>query len=139
MHTHTHADIQRHISKNTLVCTHIEPRVPVSKEGESNGDLHEPGASVVLSDGLGVPLVLAKGVEVLQGHSGFHPRQQVQGEQGAEAGQQGSQHQHHGLSHPGMELTAGTAEGREEHTHLRQQEQSRTGQDRTFLLSTTAV
>lgn len=141
--TPIYSDIWRHnrthISKNALLCTHIESCVPVSKEGESDRDLHEPGASVVLSDGLGVPLVLAKGVEVLQGHSGFHPRQQVQGEQGAEAGQQGSQHQHHGLSHPGMELTAGTAEGREEHTHLRQQEQSRTGQDRTFLLSTTAV
>lgn len=141
MHTHTHTltheDINTH--KKPLLCTHIESCVPVSKEGESNRDLHEPGASVVLSVGLGVPLLLAKGVEVLQGHGEFHPRQQVQGEQGAEAGQQGSQHQHHGLSHPGMELTAGTAEGREERTHLRQQEQSRTGQDRTFLLSTTAV
>lgn len=142
MHTHTHMltykDIITHISvktpththssKNTLLCTHIESCVPVSKEGERNRDLHEPGASVVLRDGLGVPLVLAKGVEVLQGHSEFHPRQQVQGEQGAEAGQQGLQHQHHGLSHPGMELTAGTAEGREEHTHLRQ---TRAEQNRT--------
>ncbi|TNN74180.1 hypothetical protein EYF80_015625 [Liparis tanakae] len=33
-----------------------------------------------------------------------------------------------------MELTAGTAAGREEHAHLRQQEHSGTGQERTFLL-----
>lgn len=108
--------------------------MPVSKEGECNRDLQEPGAAVILSSGLGVPLVPAKGVEVLQGHSGFHTGQQGQEEEGAEAGQKGFQHQHHGLSHTGMELTAGTAEGREERVHLRQQEQSRTRQDRTFSL-----
>lgn len=99
--------------------------MPVAKEGKGNRDLLEPGASVVLRDGLGVPPVLAKGVEVLQGHGGVHP-----GRQGAEAEQEGSQQQeqqHHGFSHPGMELTAGAVEGREELTHLRQQVQSGSG------------
>lgn len=108
---HSYSVTYKHISRNTLLCTHIEPGVPVSKEGERYRYLQEPGAAVILSDGLGVPFVLAKGVEILQGHGEIHARQQGQEEEGAEAGQQGSQHQHHGLSHPEMELTAGTAEG----------------------------
>lgn len=113
--------------------THVESRVSVTKEREGDRDFPEPGASIVLGGGLGVPLVRTEGVEVLQGHGGFHP-----GQQGAEAGQEGLQHQQqHGLGRPGMELTAGTVEGREELTHLRQQVQSGAEQDKTgrfFLL-----
>lgn len=80
--------------------------MPVSEEGVRHGDLHQPGAPVVLLDGLGVPLVLAEGVEVLQGYRRLHRGRKVQGEESAQEGQQGSRsHLHSSPSGDGEETS----------------------------------
>lgn len=129
---HTLKTYTQQSRKQTELCTHIEPCVPVTKEGEGNRDLLKSRASVVLRDGLGVPAVLTVGVEVLQGHSRVHP-----GQQGTEAGQKGLQHQqHHGLSHLGMELTASSTVEKEGGAHTPQATSAKGAeQDRTVRSS----